>query len=323
MNARHRAFIATALLGLAVGCRGEDKQVPEAGALLLRVGLAGGAPMPDELRLSAYDDSGALWSGARFPADGALVPQSSSLLGTILLQPGTTVGNLRIDLRGILGAAVVTETILIVSPADRATATFDLTLSTALPSDLDGDGVPDPIDDCPAVADPAQTGCGQDAGAGGAAGGPDAAAGQSGTAGAGGAAGMTGTGGQAGTVDAGGSGGTAGTTGTGGQAGTVGTGGQAGSAGAGGHGGAAGTTGTGGQAGGGGAGGGWPQGTSCTAASQCASGFCKDGACCNNACTGACNSCTTGTCTLVDHGQDVPECVSPMSCNKAGKCVGN
>jgi hypothetical protein len=334
MNARQRAWVGIVLLALAVGCRGET-QVPEAGALLLRVGLAAGAPVPDELRLSAYDDSGPLWTNARFPAEGPLVAQSASFLGTILIQPGTTVGDLRIDLRGISGQAVADEGTLIVTPAERANATFDLTLSTALPSDADGDGVPDPIDDCPALPDPAQSGCGRDAGAGGSAGGPDASGGHSGTAGgggqpgtggqagtpgSGGAAGATGTGGQAGAAGKGGSAGTGGS--TGGTGGTTGSGGQAGSAGSGGRGGAAGTPGTGGQTGGAG-GGGLPQGTTCTAASQCASGFCKDGACCNNACTGACNSCATGTCTMVDHGQDAPECVAPMSCNKAGKCVGS
>lgn len=44
-------------------------------------------------------------------------------------------------------------------------------------------------------------------------------------------------------------------------------------------------------------------GQACTAASQCGSGFCADGVCCNAACTGACESCgeasSKGTCTAV------------------------
>ena len=42
-------------------------------------------------------------------------------------------------------------------------------------------------------------------------------------------------------------------------------------------------------------------GTACTSGSQCGSGFCADGVCCNNACSGTCESCSVmghvGTCT--------------------------
>ncbi|HEX4339147.1 MAG TPA: MYXO-CTERM sorting domain-containing protein [Polyangiaceae bacterium] len=46
-----------------------------------------------------------------------------------------------------------------------------------------------------------------------------------------------------------------------------------------------------------------PLGSSCTAASQCASTLCVDGTCCNNACSGQCQACnlaaTKGTCSPV------------------------
>lgn len=330
-------MLAALMAGAGLACRGSS-EAPEAGALLLRVGLAAGAPAPDELRVWVYDDSGALWSDARFPDQGALVPQSASALGTILIQPGTTVGKLRLDLRGRRGGAVIDEALLTVTPAERAMGIFDVTLSAALPSDSDGDGVPDPIDDCPAVADVAQTGCGVDGGSGDAGrsgGGEGGGGGKGGTAGGGGGNGAAGHGGGSGGGSGNGTGGNAGAAGGGGGAGGGATGGggvSGGGRGAGGTGGAGGTMGGaggwgGGGAGGHGAGGGGsgtlPLGASCAAASQCGSGFCKDGACCDTACTDACNTCATGTCTSITTGEDAPECVAPMSCNKRGKCVGN
>jgi hypothetical protein len=263
----HRGQIVLALALVAVAaCRG-SKQVPEAGAVLLEVSLGPGAVTPDELRLSGYDDTGVLWSDVRVPAQGPLVPQSATELGTILIQPGATVGDLRVDLRGLSSGALVEEGTLKIPAASAAGGTFDLTLSASLPADSDGDGVPDAIDDCPSVPDPKQTGCATDSGAGDAAIGhpdaavdaqhPDAAAVRP----------------EAGRPDAGAD---------------------------------------------------VPpkaRGQTCGAADECASGFCKDGVCCNSACTDACNSCVTGKCTEVKNAEDDPECVAPMTCNDKGKCV--
>ncbi len=159
---RGRFAFALALV-LAAGCRGATEQ-PGPGAVLLDVHLGAGAQMPDELRLFAYDDTGALWQDARFPSSGQLVPRSMTELGTILLQPGATAGALRIDLRGLLGGVLADEGTLAIPPASISGGTFDVTMLAALAPDTDGDGVPDPIDDCPSVADPGQTGCPADAG---------------------------------------------------------------------------------------------------------------------------------------------------------------
>ena len=131
--ARGRFALALALV-LAAGCRSATEQ-PASGSLLLDVHLAPGAPMPDELRLFAYDDGGPLWQDARFPDSGALVPRSTTELGTILLQPGNTTGALRIDLRGLLGGALVDEGTLTVPAASISGGTFDVTLSASLPPD--------------------------------------------------------------------------------------------------------------------------------------------------------------------------------------------
>ena len=99
-----------------------------------------------------------------FPAQGPLVPQSATELGTILIQPGVTVGDLRFDLRGLSSGALVDEGTLKIPAASATGGTFDVTLASALPADSDGDGVPDPIDDCPSVPDPKQAGCPTDGG---------------------------------------------------------------------------------------------------------------------------------------------------------------
>jgi hypothetical protein len=65
-------------------------------------------------------------------------------------------------------------------------------------------------------------------------------------------------------------------------------------------------------------------GSPCAARSECSSGFCVDGVCCNEACEGACQACdgeTPGTCAAVTgepHG-DRPTC-GPFLC-KAGACA--
>jgi hypothetical protein len=63
-------------------------------------------------------------------------------------------------------------------------------------------------------------------------------------------------------------------------------------------------------------------GQACTApdGSECASGYCKDGACCSTACTTACYSCATGACLQVAAGEDVPECWDTQTCNAAAQC---
>ncbi|MBI5481377.1 MAG: choice-of-anchor D domain-containing protein, partial [Deltaproteobacteria bacterium] len=61
-------------------------------------------------------------------------------------------------------------------------------------------------------------------------------------------------------------------------------------------------------------------GQSCTLPSDCGTGFCKDGVCCNAACTAPCLSCSTGTCTPVVSGDDNPECTGTATCDVAGAC---
>lgn len=59
----------------------------------------------------------------------------------------------------------------------------------------------------------------------------------------------------------------------------------------------------------------------CSGANQCASGFCADGVCCNTACGEGCDTCASGTCTVVSAGSAGarPSC-APYLCNGAAAC---
>ena len=77
-----------------------------------------------------------------------------------------------------------------------------------------------------------------------------------------------------------------------------------------------------------------PNGKACKAATDCTTGNCVDGFCCNVACTGGCQSCTlsgsVGTCTSIGAGNS-PRTTSPVtcaaataaSCGNTGKCNGS
>jgi len=67
-------------------------------------------------------------------------------------------------------------------------------------------------------------------------------------------------------------------------------------------------------------------GSACTLGSQCLSGQCVDGVCCNSSCSGICQRCSlpgsVGTCTVIPNGQDPDnECSGATTCNGAGGCT--
>ena len=321
-----RAWAAALLIG-AAACGGGTAL--ESGALLLSLSTAPGTTAPDELRISVYDDTGVLWKDARVPAAGALVPESGSRLGTVLVQPGATSGNLRLHVRGLMAGTHALDGVLVVSPAERARGRFELSLDPVLATDDDADGVPNSIDDCPSTPDPDQRGCGSDDGGADAdSDGPLADTGVDVCA-DGGCNRPVGT---SCSVEAQCTSGfcvdgvccasactgpcrscnqpnmdgmclayqqgtdpnrecTTGLTCNGvGSCGPPPTGSKA-------------------------------QGELCGAASECQSGFCVDGVCCGSACTDACRTCATGTCIDVKRKEDAPECVAPMTCNATARCV--
>ena len=72
----------------------------------------------------------------------------------------------------------------------------------------------------------------------------------------------------------------------------------------------------------------YPNGQTCTANTDCGSGFCVDGKCCNSACTGTCQSCAVagslGSCVNLPAGaQDPtssPACGGAQYCDPNGTC---
>jgi len=281
------------LLGcLPSACR-SSKEVPEQGAVLLRLGLAAETPAPDELRVFVYDEQAALWQDARIPAQGALPPPQGTALGTFLIQPGEVEGALRIDVRGLAGGAEVAEGVLSLAAAERGT--FDLLLHAGALSDRDGDGVPDTLDDCADRPNPNQGGC-PAADAGGSDGGPgleDASVDERQVDDAGADVAPPRDAGQDAVVDA-----KPPATDAGADAGAT-------------------------CAFPGGCG--LALGASCTNAAQCASASCVDGVCCNGSCNGTCRACNVaghlGTCTAQPSGADPEkECRTGFSCNGNGGC---
>jgi hypothetical protein len=147
--------LALLLLAAPAGC-GKSTQL-EAGAVMLDLSVAAGVTTPDELRVWVYDDTGALWKDIRVPGTGALRPESATHLGTVLVQPGTATGALRVQVRGLAAAARVADGMLTIPAGSRGT--FALRLDADEPADGDGDGVPDSIDDCPGLSNADQGGC--------------------------------------------------------------------------------------------------------------------------------------------------------------------
>jgi hypothetical protein len=328
------------LLLVASGC-GKSTQL-EPGAVLLELSVAAGTETPDELRISVYDDAGAMWKEKRVPETGALIAESASRLGTVLIQPGATQGALRLHVRGFTASARVADGTLSIPAGARGT--FALHLDPGVPTDADGDDVPDAIDDCPDVSNPTQGGC------------PGTNDGGDGGTGDGG--GDDGGGGDDAPPDDGGTDATSceasgacnrviGAACTDGAqcassfcvdgvcCGNACTGpcrscnqpsndgtclayaqgsDPAGEC-------SGGLTCNGAGACGPPVGGPKANGELCGAGSECMSTFCKDGVCCNNACDGTCRSCATGTCTNVTRKPDPPECEGTMTCNSAAKCV--
>jgi hypothetical protein len=108
----------------------------------------------DELRLAIYDATGPAIVSWRLPASGA-----PRLPDAVVLYPPAGSGALAVVVRGVVAAAVVAEGVTRAEPRAGAQTPATVLLVAGRLPDFDGDGVPDLVDSCPAVANPAQGPC--------------------------------------------------------------------------------------------------------------------------------------------------------------------
>jgi hypothetical protein len=170
MSTAWRAAVVVAAACLAAACAPE---IPA--SLQLTVVADDGTPTPDHVRVAVFDDRGIAFAATTF----AVASGASRRLGTVVIFPQHKDAQaLRIFAQGTRDTMVVSQGTTVGRLIAGQQSPIQVTLSAAAAPDRDGDGVPDAIDNCPAVPNPQQQDARHD-GTGDAcrsdAGGPDAA----------------------------------------------------------------------------------------------------------------------------------------------------
>jgi len=282
---------------LAAGCSGGRGNTPT--TLLLSVLNGDGAPVPEQVQIRVFDGRGLSYDTTIVDVPAGRTRE----LGTVVVYPKGDLA-FRIEGLGLKARNGVSHATKTVTLASGTQTLADITLQAGQPTDDDGDGVPNAIDNCRSTANAKQEDadgdgrgdvCGGDGGAGdGATSDGSANDGSKGEAGVGDVAQDTRTDSAVGpdTRDA--------PSETGVAERPVD---------------ARGT------------------GVACTVPADCASGFCTDNVCCAVAiCAGPCLSCNVpgpgmaGSCRPIPTGGDpkAPGCpvTAPATCGSNGKCDG-
>ncbi|HEY7956648.1 MAG TPA: lectin-like protein [Polyangia bacterium] len=136
---------ATALLfalALAGGCQSRTE-------VRIYLAVEGGAPVPSAVTMNVYDSFGVI--AAHAGLDGAKLP------GAVMVLVSPDAARVRAYAFGRTDDGQLVQAVGATDVTAGVESGFELLLSTSPVADLDGDGVPDEIDNCPTVANSDQS----------------------------------------------------------------------------------------------------------------------------------------------------------------------
>lgn len=140
-----RAAALLFALALAGGCQSRT-------GVRIHLAIADGAPVPASVTMNVYDSFGAIAEHAAI--DGAKLP------GTVLVLVSPDAARVRAYAFGQTDGGQLVQAVGATEVTAGVESGFELLLSTTPAADLDGDGVPDEIDNCPTVPNADQSASG-------------------------------------------------------------------------------------------------------------------------------------------------------------------
>lgn len=114
--------------------------------------------IPTSVDIQVWNTRGLAYGKRAFPADGGTMPAAGKdgLLGTVLIHATPADDELRIVVTGHAGSAAEIQGTQTVAVMEGSQIAATVELQQGLLSDVDGDGVPESIDNCPRAYNPDQ-----------------------------------------------------------------------------------------------------------------------------------------------------------------------